>query len=398
MTSTADGLDGTSYGLIHVAAIDAGPVELGFCFFGGEDQFAISPESGPFSQYHGTETGKSTPGLGGGTTIRPRPPRGFQEGPFMIDTLPPTPQIRMRRSVEMTNVAGTTFNFDIVRTVRLLNSGDFDRVFGDAVAVSLEQADVSVIGFETINTLHNHGAPLIRESGLVSIQIRSMFNIGLNTIAIVPFRTGDDIELGPAFCADFFGSAPHGRLRSLPQAALLRADSKFRCQIGVSRKRALPFLGSLDFRAGLMTLVTFTIPRNPYRHDYLSNSYCETLSNGVADFVNTRERRPTATAARRTGKAKAKTADLFDDNPADSLYAGEVVRAYNHGPSAPGETPTARFYGFDVFSSAKALDRGESLTHHQYTAHINADNQTLAYIARNVFGVEYDQVFEKMMR
>ena len=390
MTSTGDGLDGTSYGLIHVAAIDAAQVGPAFCFFGGEDQLTLSPKGGPFSLYYETEAA-------GFSSARdhPHPPHGYREGPFVVDTAPPDPQIRMRRTVQMTNLAGALFDFDIVRTVRLLEHGDIERFLGHPVAVSLEQSDVSFVGFETTNSLHNRGQPLVRESGLVSLRIRSMFNSGQNTVVIVPFRIGDAVELGPTVCADFLGASPHGRLRVLPQAALLRADSKYRCQIGVSRRRALPILGSVDFRTGLLTLTTFNLPTKPWQRDYPCNDYCETTGNAVVDFVSAREyflAESTATASdENDGEI------VLERSPEDTPYSGEVVRVYNHGPAHPGEQPTAQFYEFNVFSPATELNRGESLTHHQFTAHINADNQTLAYLVRTILGVEYERVYEKMI-
>ena len=370
MTSSSDGLDGTSYGLIHVTEIDANPPHSSG--FGGEDQFSLSPEGGPFSLDDVTSKPKCP-------AVRRHTPCGFQEGPFTVDMAPPAPQIRMRRSLQMSNSAGTTFDFDVVRTIHLLNSKDVGDVFGEPVAVALEQADVSFVGFETINTLHNRGTPLNRKSGLVSIRIRSMFNSGQEMVAIVPFWTGEDAERGPTIRADFFGTSPHKRLRVLPQAALLRADGKYRCQVGVSRKRVLPFLGAIDFRTGLMTLTTFTLPSEPWEYDYLGNEFCETTGNTGLDFVSIRGSR---------------TSRQTEDSP----YSGEVVRAYNHGPSAPGNVPTARFYEFNVFSPAATLARGESLMHHQYTAHINADNQTLAYLAQTILGVDYEQVYKKMIR
>ena len=389
MTSTSDGLDGTSYGFIPVAGIEA--EDPSHVFFGGEDQFSVSPESGPYSLF-----AESQPAV---SPIRHhlRRPQGIQEGPLTVDTLPPDP-IRMRRTVQMTNVVGTTFDFDVVRTVRLLSSGDVERIFGDPVAMALEQADISFVGFETINALHNRGTPIVRKNGLVSIRIRSMFNTGQETVAILPFRVGDDTELGPTFSTDFFGSSPHGRLRVMPQAALLRADSKYRCQIGISHKRALPFLGAIDFRIGLMTLTTFSLPIAPWEYDYSDNANLGAVGNTVADFMNAREYLPYESAAWQTSATDAEGEITPECDSEAMLYFGEAVRAYNHGPLIPGESPIAQFYGFDVFAPAKELNRGESLTHHQFTAHINADNQTLAYIARTLFGVDYDQVYEKMIR
>jgi len=374
MTSTGDGLDGPSYGFIHVAGLDSLSLSRGL--LGGEDQVILTPESGRFGLYR--KTGIEESGMQFSETRLPqRLPHGFREGSFEVNVLQPATQIRMNRSVQMTNAANTSFNFDIIRTVRLLGTDAIGRMFGDALSLSLEQLSVSVVGFETINTLYNHGAPLTRESGLVSLGIRSMYSASQEIVMIVPFRSGDDSELGPTICSDFFGASPHGRLRMLPQAALLRADSKSRCQIGVSRNRVQPFLGAIDFRLGLLTLMTFNLPPSPWEYDYISNAYCETSEASALDFVSTHK---------------------HPQKDVDTPYSGEVVRAYNHGFTVPGQVPTARFYEFDIFSPAKTLNRGESLSHHQCTVHINADNETLAYIAKSVLGVDYTNVYEKILR
>ena len=374
MTSTSDGLDGPSYGLIHVAELDALQTSRGL--LGGEDQILLSPENGQFGLYRETEVDEHESRFSMSRNPR-RLPKGFQEGQFTVDMAPPaSPQIRMRRSVQITNAAGTMFDFDIARTVRLLGVETIYQIFGDSVAMSLEQTDVSYVGFETINTLYNHGSPLKRENGLVSIGIRGMFNSNQEMAMIVPFRSSEDTGLGPAVCSDFFEASPHGRLRMLPQAALLRADSKSRCQVGISRNRAVPFLGAIDFRAGLLTLMTFNMPPNPWELDYVSNAYCETTDNSVLDFVSTRK---------------------HPLREKDAPYSGEVVRAYNHGFTVPGRPPTAQFYEFDVFSPARTLNQRESLIHHQFTIHINADNQTLTYIVKAVLGVDYGCVYEKII-
>ena len=390
MTSSCDGLDGASFGLINVKEIDSAEIDRSFGFYGGEDQFTLSPEGGPFSLYYATN-----PEAKAITSDHIQLPVGFQEGPFKVDSLPHSPEVRMRRNLQMTNIAGAHFDLDIVRTVRLQESEDIRSVFGSAVTVSLEQTDVSYVAFATINAVINRGMPHSKLSGLVSVRIRSMFNSSQHTVAVVPFRPGKEEELGPPVCADFFGSAPHGRLRLLPQAALLRADSKYRCQIGVSRKRALPFVGSVDFREGILTLVAFDMPQPPWKHDYLSNAYCETVGNTVADFVNAREFYVAQADRADTKVESEKSISASEDE--ETPYSGEVVRAYNHGPAYPGEIVSGQFYEFDVFSSTRELNKGDSLVHHQYTIHINADNRTLAYIADKVLGIDYEQAYRKMM-
>jgi hypothetical protein len=91
----------------------------------------------------------------------------------------------------------------------------------------------------------------------------------------------------------------------------------------------------------------------------------------------------------------AEYANYIDD--LSSFYAGEVVRVCNRG-SLDGDDTLFRYCEFDVFSPAKSLQKGESIAHQQYTLHINADNQTLAFIAQEVLGVNYEQTFEKMLK
>jgi hypothetical protein len=312
MTSTCTGIDGNSFGLINVKAIDAGKADWHDNSYGGEDQWVFLPESG---------------------------------GLFAIDSIPQQPVVRMRRSVRLNTTHGNHVEFDLIRTVRLLDRYEIFDVFGDAAAISLDQMDIAFVGFVTVNSVVNSAVHSPSWNDSASIRIRGMFNTGQSTVAIVPFQPVDETATEPPINTDFFGSSPHGRLRLLPTAALLRADGKYRCQVTVTRKRAKPFLGALDFREGTLTLVTFDMPELP----------------------------------------------SFDETDA-------AVRAYNHGPLFPGETDLVSFYEFNTFSPIHELPHGEMRTHHQYTLHINADNRTLTYLVQEVLGVEYEQIYEKMMR
>lgn len=202
MTSTCDGLDGGSFGLINVKAIDSEEVDDSFAFYGGEDQLTLSPEGGPFSLYYATIADDKFSGPPELLAM----PTGYREGAFSVDSLPQDPEVRMRRALKMTNLAGMQFDLDLVRTVHLLAPREISGAFGDAVAVTLEQADVNYVAFSCSNTMINRGAAHSKLSGLISLRLRSMFNSGQNTIAVIPYRRGSDEELGPAVCTDF--SAP----------------------------------------------------------------------------------------------------------------------------------------------------------------------------------------------
>jgi hypothetical protein len=317
MTSTCDGIDGSSFGLINVKAIDADKINVNktdwfYNSYGGEDQFLFLPG----------------------------------DGTFVIDSLPQPSVLRMRRSVRLNADHGNHAELDIIRTVRLLEHHEIHFVFGNAAAISLDQMDVSFVGFVTVNSIVNSAIRSPSWSHPVSIQIQGMFNTGQSTVAIIPFQPVNENELEPEvpIDTDFFGSSPHGRLRFLPSAVLLRADGKYRCQVTVSRKRVKPVLGAIDFREGTLTLVAFDLEL-PYSDE-----------------------------------------------------TDQTVRAYNHGPSFPGEKEFAPFYEFNIFSLIHELSHGETQTLHQYTLHINADNRTLTYLVQEVLGLEYEQVYEKMMK
>jgi len=310
MTSSCGGLDSGSFGLINVQEIDAKE----YSNSGGEDNLVI--------------------------------PSCPEEGSYSTDSVPPDPEVRMRRSIQITNSSDEKFSMNIIRTVILLETEDIIAVFGSSIEMVLQEADVSYVGFTTNNVLVNtenrrdenrHS----KSGGTVSVCIKSMFNSGQDTIAVLPFREGSKEELGPSIITDYFGLAPHGRIRTLGNAALLRADGNFRCQAGVSRKRALPFTGSIDFREGILTLQTFNMMTGP--------------------------------------------------------YSGEVITVYNHGPTLPEKQPAAFFYEFDFFSPVKELASGKSITHQQHTLHINANNKVLAFLAEQILGVNYSGTFTTML-
>ena len=112
--------------------------------------------------------------------------------------------------------------------------------------------------------------------------------------------------------SDYFGAVPADRLKITPEAVLFRADSNFRSKIGISQRRARNVLGSIDFQAGVLTLVHFTMPDDPAKHDYMNNMW------GV---------------------------------PQAKPYTGDVANAYNDGPNDLGKQMGA-FYEIESVSPA----------------------------------------------
>ncbi len=161
-----------------------------------------------------------------------------------------------------------------------------------------------MVGIETANKLVNRGPAMHKDSGLVSMWVLGMLVAGPDTVIIVPYHAGDERELGPVVKADYFGVVPPERLKVTPEAILFRGDSHWRSKIGVSQRRGKPIAGSIDFRAGVLTLVSFDLPDDPTAKLYMNNSWGE-----------------------------------HQDHP----YVGDVFNSYNDGPPGPGQAQLGAF-------------------------------------------------------
>ena len=168
---------------------------------------------------------------------------------------------------------------------------------------------------------------------------------------------GPEDSLGPVVKADYFGQVPPDRLKVLPEAVLFRADSRYRSKIGTSQRRARDVLGSIDFANGVLTIVKFTMPDDPAQERYLNNMW---------------------------------------ESPLDEPYVGDVINSYNDGPASPDEAGFGEFYEIESLSPAKILGGGQSLEHRHRTFHLRADEETLAALAKEILGVEWQAVRDAM--
>jgi hypothetical protein len=348
MTSSCDGSEGQSFGFLHREYIEREMVDPHFNNFGGEDRFWLSPEGGDFSLWF-------APGDEQKLENWYTPP-AFNNGAFDVVSTVLDPEVEMRKGMKFTNTAGTEFKIEVQRTIRLLEEESFEDIFDPAVCEALGQDAVSLVAFESINSIINEGKPMTLEGGLVSIWILGMYNSSPKTVVIAPYRPGSEEELGPVVKADYFGQVPPDRLKVLPTAVLLMADARHRSKIGIPQKRALPFLGSIDFESGVLTIVHFNMPENPSDCRYMNNMW---------------------------------------GTPTEEPYRGDVVNAYNDGPSAGGSR-LGDFYELETLSPARELDTNEALTHHHQTFHIQADKTTLEFLARKILNVELDDVHQAM--
>jgi hypothetical protein len=349
MTSTCNGMEGASFGFINDEFITAAEPNLHFNNFGAEERLWLSPEGGQFSLWF-------APGKPQNLDNWFTPP-AFNEGAWKVVSNSGEP-LRMATTMKFQNTSGTQFHLDVSRGVRLLGNSDLNRMLGESAARKIAAPGVKNVAYETDNRLTNRGDAMTREKGLVSVWILGMMNCGPQTVVIVPYKSGSEAELGPVVKSDYFGAVPAERLRTLPEAVLLRADGNYRSKIGISQRRARNVLGSIDFQNNVLTIVHFSMPADPTQELYMNNQW---------------------------------------GGPSAEPYKGDVTNSYNDGPPAPGKKGLGPFYEIESLSPAKPLKTGESLSHQHCTIHIQADLATLADLAKEVLGVELEKVKAAML-
>ena len=350
MTSTCGGPQGLSFGFINRDYIAKGQVDKHFNNYGGEERMWLSPEGGQFSLWF-------KPGQAQDLAHWFTAP-DINEGPWAVVSTPGDPYVRMLRKMHIENASGTPFELEVVRDVRLLTCDELSSLFGAAAAGMMSGGDVKLVAYETINKVTNRGAPMTKERGLISIWILGMLNAGPQTVVTVPYRPGEQAQLGPVVITNYFGEIPADRLQVTPEAILFRADGACRSKLGVPQARAKNLLGSIDYASGVLTLVNFTMPADPTRHAYLNNRW---------------------------------------ELPQESPFVGDVVNSYNDGSPAPGKKGLGAFYEIESLSPALALATGETLVHHHRTLHVQGPQPALARLARETLGVDLDRVRSQML-
>jgi hypothetical protein len=351
MTSSCNGPDGVSFGFINRDFITAGIPNDHFNNYGGEERMWISPEGGQFSLWF-------KPGVKQQTLADWFTPPELNDGPWPVVAQEGKTSVRMAAKMKLQNTSGTRFDVEAARSVRLLSSADCGELFGPAAVKTLLQRGVKMVAYETMNQITNLGPAMSKEKGLISIWILGMLNAGPETVVLVPYKPGDPSQLGPAVQSDYFGKIPPDRLKILPEAVLFRVDGQFRSKLGTSQRRARDMVGSIDFLAGMLTLVKFSMPRNPADNLYMSNLWSGYL---------------------------------------DQPYVGDVMNSYNDGPPEPGKKGMGAFYELESLSPAKELKTGESISHKNVTVHIQADMDILAKSAKQILGVDLEIVRKEML-
>jgi hypothetical protein len=336
MTSTSEGDGGLSYGWINQKAFISGDTSEHMNAYGGEERFWLGPEGGQFGLYF--EKGKDF------TFDNWHVPRFLDLEPFDVRSSSSS-EVVFGKKATLTNYAGTVFEIDIERKIKLLTKDD---VKGELGVSTFNGA--SVISYQSKNKLTNKGeTDWKKETGLLSIWILGMYNPSNNVTVIIPHNGGNK-SLNQIVNDKYFGDVPEGRLRLSNNLIFFKCDGKYRSKIGLPAAMATDRMGSYDADNGVLTMVKYS------------------KDERAIDYVNS----------------------LWEIQK--EPYRGDVVNSYNDGPPSPGVEAMGPFYELESSSPAVALKSGDSLVHTQTTFHIKGTPEQLDPIMKQFLGASIAEV------
>lgn len=333
MTSTTGGDSGRSYGWINHDFIASGEVNPQFNSFGGEERFWIGPEGGPNSWF-----------------FKPGDEQIYANWkvPAVIDTDTYEVIERSDASVTyaghavLTNASGREFSIGFRRKVEIVPTSEVADILGVPVPEG-----VRALVYSTANTLTNEGdSAWNRETGMPSVWLLGCFNPTKTTTVFIPYNKDHE---GRIVKDDYFGEMPEGRLVADDGMVYFKIDGEYRAKIGLPAGSAKDLCGSYDSEAHVLNILRYTVPQ------------------GENDYVNSQW------------------------GPQEDCFGGDVINSYNDGPTETG-TIMGPFYEIETSSPGAALAPGESLTHTQYTMHLEGPEEALAPLIKAVFGKDINDI------
>jgi hypothetical protein len=335
-TSTAQGLNGTSYGWINFDLISSGKILEHMNGYGGEDRLWLGPEGGQYSIFFKPNSEMVIDNW--------YTPKDIDTEPFQL--LSQTNSlVLMEKIMHLENYSGAKFNLKVERSIQLLKKDEIKHRLG----ISLDNG-LQIVAFESKNTLINTGqSAWNKQSGTLCLWILGMFTPSSEATVIIPYVQGVEEKLGKIATTDYFGEIPPGRIGYDNGVVLFMADGKHRSKLGLSPLRAKNMAGSYDPEKKVLTIIQFTLP--PVNDGYINQLW------------------------------------KVQDNP----YDGDAVNSYNDGPLADG-TQMGPFYELESSSPAAFLDPGEEMTHSHATFHIVGSKTQLSKISEKILSVSLDKV------
>lgn len=330
-TSTADGLEGKSFGWINYEAFEGEP-DPHMNGYGGEDRLWLGPEGGKFSLF-----------------FAPNTTMEFENWhtPAAIDTeswdlvSASEQKATMKKDMSLVNYVGTKLDLTVDREIEIMEPSAIAELLG----VQLNDS-VKSVGFHTVNVLTNTGSFAWNEqTGAPCMWNLDMFSPSPKTVIVIPYR---EEATGKVATTDYFGEIPEDRIVYENGTLYLKADGKSRGKLGIPPQRATEFAGSYAADNGVLTITRFDVDNNGV---YLNQEW----------------------------------------TPDKDPLIGDAINAYNDGPLEDG-SQMGPFYEIESVSPAAFLEPGESLTHRHSVFHFTGDKNTLNEISTKILGVSLAEI------
>ncbi|MDR0574437.1 MAG: hypothetical protein LBG96_10490 [Tannerella sp.] len=334
-TSTANGPEGNSHGFVNYNFFDAGIVDEHMNCFGGEDRLWLGPEGGRYSIYF--EPGKEQ------AYENWRTPKAIDIEEWKVSRATAKEAVFVKE-IEQMNYLGSLLNIAIERKVSLLSNSDI----AGKLQIEIPEG-VNGVAYETANTIANgNDFEWTPETGTVCIWMLDMFNPSEEAVTVIPYHTGDEMELGKVATSDYFGEIPADRLIDDNGILYFKTDGKSRGKLGMNVKRTKSVAGNYDPLAKRLTIVTFG-------------------TDPGAAYLNQ------------------------EWNPARDPLVGDALNAYNDGPLEDGSM-MGPFLELESCSPAAFLKPGESLSHRHNVFHFTGEEASLSPVAEKLLGVTLEKI------
>jgi hypothetical protein len=331
-TSTAEGLNGKSFGWINYKTFAQKSLDPHMNAYGGEDRLWLGPEGGKFSLFF-------KPGTKMEIANWHTPAAIDNESWKLVSNTYTTASLS--KSTSIVNYAGTTLTLSLNRDIEILEPEDVKKMLG----IEMDNK-VKPVAFSTINTITNKGDKAWeKQSGAPCLWNLDMLSPTAKTVIIVPFN---DTTKGKIATTDYFGEIAKDRIKYLNSQILFKADGKSRGKMGLPPNRAKTMAGSYDGQNNVLTIILFD---KDAKSTYLNQEW-------------------------RT-----------DRDP----FTGDAVNAYNDGPLADG-SQMGPFYEIESVSPAAFLKPNKSLAHKHSVFHFTGDKEELNQIALKTLGISLQDI------
>jgi hypothetical protein len=331
-TSTADGVNGRSFGWVNYKTFAQQSIDPHMNAYGGEDRLWLGPEGGKFALFFRPQTAMKFEYW--------HTPAAFDFEPWQL-TFHSDKMASLSKSTRVMNYLGVVFMLNVVRDIQILEPDSIKKMLG----VDFD-TKVKSVAFKTTNTIINTGPfPWGKGIGAPCLWNLDMFTPSPGVVIVVPYNANDT---GKVATTDYFGEIPKDRIKYNNGILLFKADGHSRGKLGVPPNRAKNMVGSWDAQNHVLTIAQFDL--DP-KGTYLNQEW-------------------------RT-----------DRNP----FSGDAVNAYNDGPLADG-TQMGPFYEIESVSPAAFLKPQAGLTHRHEVFHFTGDLDELNQIALKTLGISLQDI------